>query len=58
MAGSKDTLTEQQADPDSVRPSQPDKADPELVKRMEQLAPGHRSSPYNADAPAIHRCPA
>ena len=48
MTGSKDHLAEQQATPDSVRPV-PDKGDPELVKRLERLRPGHPSSPYNAD---------
>jgi hypothetical protein len=49
MAVSRDTPTEQQVSADSVRKNRPDKADPELVKRMEQLQPGHPSSPYNAD---------
>jgi hypothetical protein len=49
MAGSRDTPTEQQSSADSVRKNWPDKADPELVKRLEQLRPGHPSSPYNAD---------
>jgi hypothetical protein len=49
MAGSRDTPTEQQVSADSVRKNWPDKADPELVKRLEQLQPGHPSSPYNAD---------
>jgi predicted ABC-type ATPase len=49
MAGAKDAPTEQQYSADSVRQRWPDRADPELVKRMENLAHGHPSSPYNAD---------
>jgi hypothetical protein len=49
MAGSRDTPTERHVSADSVRKNWPDKADPELVKRLEQLQPGHPSSPYNAD---------
>jgi hypothetical protein len=49
MAGSRDAPTERHVSADSVRKNWPDKADPELVKRLEQLQPGHPSSPYNAD---------
>jgi hypothetical protein len=49
MAGPQDRLTEQQTSTDRVRPHAPDKVDPELVKRMENLPYGHPSSPYNAD---------
>lgn len=49
MPGPPDQLTEPGQSPESVRPRESDPADAELRQRMEQLRPGHPSSPYKGD---------
>jgi hypothetical protein len=49
MPGHPDQLTEPGQAPESVRPRESDPLDAELRQRMEQLPPGHPSSPYKGD---------
>ena len=49
MPGPPDQLTEPGQSPESVRPRESDPVDAELRQRMEDLSPGHPSSPYKGD---------
>ena len=49
MPGPPDQLTEPGQSRESVRPRESDPVDAELRQRMEDLSPGHPSSPYKGD---------
>jgi hypothetical protein len=49
MAGPHDRITEQGQSPDPARPREPGRPGAGLQQRMEQLPPGHPSSPYHDD---------
>jgi hypothetical protein len=49
MAGPHDQITEQGQSPDPARPREPGRPGAGLRQRMEQLPPGHPSSPYHND---------